>query len=55
MIDEPNNGVYYGGLVAGPVFSKVMSGALSLLNIDPDNISRLDVTSQIEEHIRRQG
>jgi len=55
MIDEPNNGVYYGGLVAGPVFSRVMSGALSLLNIDPDDTSQLDIASQIEEHIRRQG
>ncbi len=55
MIDEPSNGVYYGGLVAAPVFSKVMSGALRLFNIDPDNISQPDVIKQIEEHLRRQG
>lgn len=36
MIDEPNAGVYYGGLVAGPVFSKVMGGALRALNISPN-------------------
>jgi cell division protein FtsI (penicillin-binding protein 3) len=36
FIDEPKGDEYYGGLVAGPVFSKVMSGALRLLNIPPD-------------------
>jgi cell division protein FtsI (penicillin-binding protein 3) len=36
FIDEPRGDEYYGGLVAGPVFSKVMSGALRLLNIPPD-------------------
>lgn len=36
MIDEPSAGPYYGGLVAGPVFSKVMSGALRVLSISPD-------------------
>ncbi|MCU7967314.1 MAG: hypothetical protein KZQ74_09005, partial [gamma proteobacterium symbiont of Bathyaustriella thionipta] len=55
MIDEPDNGDYYGGLVAAPVFSKVMSGALRLFNIDPDNISQPDIVTQIEERIGRQG
>jgi cell division protein FtsI (penicillin-binding protein 3) len=32
MIDEPNNGQYYGGLVAAPVFSKVTAAALQELN-----------------------
>ncbi len=36
-IDDPSNGEYYGGLVAAPLFSKVMSGALRLLNIPPDS------------------
>ncbi len=36
VIDEPTGGDYYGGIVAGPVFSKVMGGALRLLNIAPD-------------------
>jgi len=36
MVDEPRNGDYYGGLVAAPVFSKVMSGALRMLNVPPD-------------------
>lgn len=37
-IDEPSAGVYYGGEVAAPVFSKVMSGALRILDIAPDDI-----------------
>ncbi|MCG7975260.1 MAG: penicillin-binding protein 2 [Candidatus Thiodiazotropha taylori] len=36
FIDEPRGEEYYGGAVAGPVFSKVMSGALRLMNIPPD-------------------
>ncbi len=36
MIDDPRNKTYYGGEVAAPVFSKVMSGALRLLNVAPD-------------------
>lgn len=55
MIDEPDNGDYYGGLVAAPAFSKVMSGALRLLNIDPDDINQPDIASQIEQSIGRQG
>lgn len=41
ILNEPRNGEYYGGKVAGPVFSKVMSGALRLLNIPPDDLSLL--------------
>ncbi|MEQ1638114.1 MAG: penicillin-binding protein 2 [Methylococcales bacterium] len=36
MVDEPSAGKYYGGLVAAPVFSKVMTGALRILGISPD-------------------
>jgi cell division protein FtsI (penicillin-binding protein 3) len=36
MIDEPSAGQYYGGLVSAPVFSKVMTGALRILGIAPD-------------------
>jgi cell division protein FtsI (penicillin-binding protein 3) len=31
MLDEPSAGQYYGGVVAAPVFSQVMQGALRLL------------------------
>lgn len=36
MIDEPNGKGYYGGTVAGPVFSSVASGSLQLLGVPPD-------------------
>ncbi len=36
MIDEPRGGAYYGGVVAAPVFAKVMEGALRLFNVPPD-------------------
>lgn len=36
MIDEPTRGGYFGGEIAAPVFSRVMSGTLRLLNIPPD-------------------
>ena len=42
-INEPQGEVYYGGKVAAPVFSKVMSGALRLMDIAPDNISDKNV------------
>ncbi len=38
MIDEPEEEKYYGGLVAAPVFSNVMAGALRLLDIPPDDL-----------------
>ena len=38
MIDDPQGEEYYGGLVAAPVFSKVMTSAMRILNITPDNV-----------------
>lgn len=35
-INDPRRGGYFGGQVAAPVFRRVMSGALRLLNIAPD-------------------
>ncbi|MHB1057801.1 MAG: peptidoglycan D,D-transpeptidase FtsI family protein [Rhodanobacter sp.] len=40
VIDNPQRGSYYGGTVSGPVFAKVMEGALRLLDVPPDNIGR---------------
>ena len=36
MLDEPNAREYYGGLIAAPVFSKVMAGALRFMALPPD-------------------
>jgi cell division protein FtsI (penicillin-binding protein 3) len=43
MVDEPNNGVYYGGDVAAPVFSQLVQQSLRTLGVSPD----LDVKPQI--------
>ncbi len=40
MIHDPKGSVYYGGLVAAPVFGRVMDGALRLLDVPPDNVQQ---------------
>jgi cell division protein FtsI (penicillin-binding protein 3) len=37
VVNDPSEGKFYGGDVAAPLFSSVMSGALRLLNIPPDD------------------
>jgi cell division protein FtsI (penicillin-binding protein 3) len=37
MVDDPQAGEFYGGAVAAPVFSSIMTGALRLMNVPPDN------------------
>jgi cell division protein FtsI (penicillin-binding protein 3) len=36
MVDEPSNGVFYGGLVAGPVFSETVQQTLRIMGVQPD-------------------
>ena len=36
MIDGPKGDAYYGGLVAAPVFSRIMAGLLRVKNVPPD-------------------
>jgi len=43
MVDEPSNGVYYGGAVAAPVFSQVVQQTLRMMNVPPD----LEVKPQV--------
>jgi cell division protein FtsI (penicillin-binding protein 3) len=43
MIDEPGGEEYYGGAVAAPVFGEVMTGAMRLLNIAPDDVSTMQL------------
>jgi cell division protein FtsI (penicillin-binding protein 3) len=40
MLDEPSGRQYLGGEVAAPAFSRIMAGALRLLEIAPDAIER---------------
>lgn len=48
LIDEPTSGDYYGGLVSGPVFSRVMAGSLRTLGIAPDDIGSLPLLAAAE-------
>ena len=41
VIDDPGGDLYHGGEVAAPVFSRIMKGALRLLNVPPDENSRI--------------
>jgi cell division protein FtsI (penicillin-binding protein 3) len=41
MVDQPKQNGYYGGVVAAPVFQEVMSNALRILDIAPDNLTEL--------------
>ena len=48
VIDEPTGGAYYGGEVAAPVFSAVMSGALRLLAVPPDDLQSVPATTLVQ-------
>jgi cell division protein FtsI (penicillin-binding protein 3) len=48
VIDEPTGGAYYGGEVAAPVFSAVMSGALRLLAVAPDDLQSVPATTLVQ-------
>ncbi|NOQ16107.1 MAG: penicillin-binding protein 2 [Methyloprofundus sp.] len=43
LVDSPQAGQYYGGQVAAPIFSKVMAGALRVLNVEPDEERTMSV------------
>lgn len=47
IIDEPSAGAYYGGEVAAPVFAAVMSGALRVLAIPPDDLQGIPATTLV--------
>ena len=36
VVNEPQGDNYYGGSVAGPVFSEITKGTLQILNVAPD-------------------
>jgi cell division protein FtsI (penicillin-binding protein 3) len=38
VMNDPENGAYYGGAVSAPVFSQIMSDVLRLENIEPDGL-----------------
>ncbi|MGI9216566.1 MAG: peptidoglycan D,D-transpeptidase FtsI family protein, partial [Hydrogenophaga sp.] len=49
MVDEPNNGVYYGGLVAAPVFSETVQQTLRVLGVQPDMNVKPQILTVAEE------
>ncbi len=52
LLDEPGTKDYYGGIVAAPVFSKVMTVALRLHNVPPDNVATETLRiAKVEEHL----
>ncbi len=52
MIDEPSNGVIYGGAVAAPVFSEVVQQSLRLMGVPPDMaVKPLIVANPVEESL----
>lgn len=55
MVNEPRNDKYYGGLVAAPIFSRVMSGALRLLAIPPDDLPTSDDLPLMETRQQASG
>ena len=49
MIDEPSNGVYFGGDVAAPVFSTTVAQTLRLMGVQPDMNVKPQVVVGVEE------
>jgi len=51
VINDPAGDLYHGGEVAAPVFSRVMKGALQVLNVAPD-AQKKQTTAQHKNHIK---
>ena len=50
MVDEPNNGSYYAGPVAGPVFSETVQQTLRIMGVQPDlSVQPQIVAAAVEE------
>jgi cell division protein FtsI (penicillin-binding protein 3) len=47
VIDDPSGALYYAADVAAPVFANVMSGALRLLDIPPDDLQNVPAASLV--------
>lgn len=49
MVDEPSNGVIYGGAVAAPVFSEVVQQTLRLMGVQPDMAVKPQIVADVVE------
>ena len=45
VINQPSHGNYMGGTISAPVFAQVMSGALRLLDVMPDDLGSLPAST----------
>ncbi|MBL4820682.1 MAG: penicillin-binding protein 2 [Gammaproteobacteria bacterium] len=45
VINEPKGDEHYGGQVAAPVFSRIVSGAMRILNVPPDKLADAELLS----------
>ena len=50
VIDEPSGKLFYGGEVAAPVFSSVMTGALRLMDVPPDDLQNVPATTLVQSN-----
>ncbi len=50
LIDEPQGDSHYGGVVAAPVFSRVMEGTFRILNIPPDDLPAFTSPIMVNSH-----
>ena len=48
VIDEPSGELHQGGHVAAPVFSNVMTGALRLMDVPPDDLRNVPATTLVQ-------
>ncbi|HEX4857230.1 MAG TPA: penicillin-binding protein 2 [Limnobacter sp.] len=55
MVDEPKGGVYYGGLVAAPVFSVITKSVLTRLNVQPDALQPAEQLRRLVSAPTREG
>ena len=48
FIDEPSGNFHQGGTVAAPVFASVMSGALRLMDVPPDDLQNVPAATLVQ-------
>lgn len=55
VINDPGGDLYHGGEVAAPVFSRVMKGALQVLNVTPDAHEKLALQGKYTQEKAQQS
>lgn len=51
VINDPQGSVFYGGVVAAPVFGRVIGGALRLMDVPPDSPLLLEAQRSVEQEL----